>query len=75
MSPPPTFESFMRDFNPAALPGTEVYLCGLDTRLISCRRIRERDLQTPIIIHSAAARESDIGAAMEAGADEYLIRG
>ncbi|HET8670496.1 MAG TPA: response regulator [Candidatus Saccharimonadales bacterium] len=39
-----------------------------------CRKIRERDLQTPIIIHSAAARESDIEAAMEAGANGYLIK-
>lgn len=39
-----------------------------------CRRIRGLDLQTPIILHSANALESDIEAAMQAGADDYLVK-
>lgn len=39
-----------------------------------CRRIRETDKTTPIIIHTGAAREIDIKAGIAAGADDYLIK-
>ena len=39
-----------------------------------CCNLRGGDLQTPILIHSGAAAQSDIDAAMEAGATAYLIK-
>lgn len=39
-----------------------------------CKRIREFDARTPIVFHSAAAYQSDIDAAIEAGAQGYIIK-
>jgi DNA-binding response OmpR family regulator len=39
-----------------------------------CRKIREEDATTPIIFYSGAAYDSDQQAAMEAGAQAYLIK-
>jgi DNA-binding response OmpR family regulator len=39
-----------------------------------CRKIREDDTTTPIIFYSGAAYDSDRQAAMEAGAQAYLIK-
>lgn len=39
-----------------------------------CKRIREVDAKTPVVFYSGAAYKSDMGEAMEAGAQEYLIK-
>lgn len=39
-----------------------------------CRRIRQTDLQTPILFYSGMAREVDRDEAMAAGATEYLVK-
>ncbi len=39
-----------------------------------CREIRSFDLRTPIIFYSAMTRDSDLLAAMNAGAQAYLIK-
>jgi DNA-binding response OmpR family regulator len=39
-----------------------------------CRKIREFDKTTPIIFYSGAARTVDIETAVEAGANEYLVK-
>ena len=39
-----------------------------------CMRIREKDSATPIVFYSGAAYASDKQAAMEAGAQAYLIK-
>jgi DNA-binding response OmpR family regulator len=39
-----------------------------------CRKIRAVDTETPIIFHSAAARQIDIDEAMTAGANQYLTK-
>ena len=39
-----------------------------------CRKIKEFDKTAPVIFYSGAARAADIEAAMEAGADEYLVK-
>lgn len=39
-----------------------------------CRKIRAIDEDTPIIFHSAAARQIDIDEAMTAGANHYLTK-
>lgn len=38
------------------------------------RRARQNGDATPILVHSAAAFKRDIDAAIEAGADEYLVK-
>lgn len=37
-------------------------------------RVRHSGDSTPILVHSAAAYKRDIDAALEAGADEYLVK-
>ena len=44
------------------------------TGLDLCRRIRMFDPTTPIVFYSALARDSDLEAAVEAGAQAYLIK-
>jgi DNA-binding response OmpR family regulator len=39
-----------------------------------CRYVRVFDQDTPILFHSAAAYESDIREALEAGAQEYVTK-
>jgi DNA-binding response OmpR family regulator len=39
-----------------------------------CAKIRESDSSTPIIFYSAAAYQSDIDEALEAGAQAYLVK-
>ena len=39
-----------------------------------CRKIRQTDQITPIMFYSAMARKIDVQAAIEAGANEYLIK-
>jgi len=39
-----------------------------------CRRIREFDQRTPILIYSAAAHERDIQEGLSAGAQVYLVK-
>jgi DNA-binding response OmpR family regulator len=39
-----------------------------------CRAIREFDQHTPILFYSAVAYERDIGEAMRAGAQAYLVK-
>ena len=39
-----------------------------------CRKVRETDSITPILVHSAAASKNDIDLAMQAGANEYLVK-
>lgn len=38
------------------------------------RRVREYNSGIPILVHSAAAYEGDINAAIKAGADDYLVK-
>ena len=44
------------------------------TGLDLCRRIRMFDLTTPIVFYSALSRDSDLVAAVNAGAQAYLIK-
>ncbi len=44
------------------------------TGLDLCRQIRLFDSNTPIIFYSALARDSDVTAAMNAGAQAYLLK-
>ena len=44
------------------------------TGLDLCRRIRMFDLTTPIVFYSALSRDSDLVAAVSAGAQAYLIK-
>lgn len=44
------------------------------TGVTLCKRIRELDEDTPIVFYSGAAYESDRAEAMQAGAQEYLIK-
>jgi DNA-binding response OmpR family regulator len=44
------------------------------TGLDLCRRIRRFDLTTPIVFYSALSRDSDLVAAVNAGAQAYLIK-
>jgi DNA-binding response OmpR family regulator len=39
-----------------------------------CRKLREVDPHTPILIYSGAAQDSDKKAAFEAGAQGYLVK-
>jgi DNA-binding response OmpR family regulator len=39
-----------------------------------CREVRDGGCLTPILVHSGAAEKADIDAAIEAGADDYLIK-
>jgi DNA-binding response OmpR family regulator len=39
-----------------------------------CREVRARGCQTPILVHSGASEKADIDAAIEAGANDYLIK-
>lgn len=39
-----------------------------------CQKIRRFDRTTPILFYSGAAHETDIAAAMEAGANGYLVK-
>src|SRR5436190_1525067 len=39
-----------------------------------CQEIRQGDLTTPIVIHSAKSYESDKEAATRAGASDYLVK-
>lgn len=39
-----------------------------------CRAIREFDPDTPILFYSAAAFESDIKEALQAGAQDYIVK-
>jgi DNA-binding response OmpR family regulator len=39
-----------------------------------CRQLRAFDKQTPILFHSASGRESDIRDAINAGAQDYLVK-
>jgi len=44
------------------------------TGLDLCRRIRLFDLTTPIVFYSALSRDADLVAAVNAGAQAYLIK-
>ena len=39
-----------------------------------CKEIRKLDAETPILIYTGAARESDKAAGMLAGANAYLVK-
>jgi DNA-binding response OmpR family regulator len=39
-----------------------------------CREVRRGGCEVPILVHSAAAGKSDIDAAVEAGANDYLVK-
>jgi DNA-binding response OmpR family regulator len=39
-----------------------------------CRQIRTDDSETPIIFYSASAYPKDIGAGLQAGANDYLVK-
>jgi two-component system, OmpR family, alkaline phosphatase synthesis response regulator PhoP len=39
-----------------------------------CRRLRQRDAQTPILFYSAKAFDQDRDEALSAGAQEYLVK-
>lgn len=44
------------------------------TSLELCRELRKLDAHTPILFYSTAARESDRQQAIEAGAQDYVIK-
>ena len=58
-----SFDLYILDY---ALPD------GTGTEL--CRKIRQNDSDTPVMFYSAMAREIDRQMAMEAGANEYLVK-
>lgn len=58
---------------PWALVVLDLGLPGLDG-LDVCRRIRERDMQTPILILSGRAEKRDIVRGLELGADDYVTK-
>lgn len=39
-----------------------------------CQKVRESGSIIPIVFHSAAGRKADVDAAMQAGANDYLIK-
>jgi DNA-binding response OmpR family regulator len=57
-------------FNIYILSGKFIDGTGLDL----CRLIRQFDPTTPIVFYSALARDSDLTAAIDAGAQAYLIK-
>ena len=57
-------------FSVYILSGKFIDGTGLDL----CRRIRMFDLTTPIVFYSALSRDSDLVAAVNAGAQAYLIK-
>jgi DNA-binding response OmpR family regulator len=57
-------------FGAFILSGKYIDGTGLDL----CRRIRMFDLATPIVFYSALSRDSDLVAAVSAGAQAYLIK-
>ncbi len=57
-------------FNVYILSGKFIDGTGLDL----CRLIRQFDTTTPIVFYSALARDSDLVAAVDAGAQAYLIK-
>jgi DNA-binding response OmpR family regulator len=57
-------------FNIYILSGKFIDGTGLDL----CRLIRQFDPTTPIVFYSALARDSDLVAAVNAGAQAYLIK-
>jgi two-component system alkaline phosphatase synthesis response regulator PhoP len=62
------------------LAGSTFHLVILDIMLPDlsgveiCRRIRERDLRTPILMLSSLGEETDKVTALELGADDYLTK-
>jgi DNA-binding response OmpR family regulator len=57
------FSLYIVDFELPAMSGLEF-----------CKEIRRQDAQTPIIIYTGAAYESDRAAGMLAGANAYLVK-
>lgn len=58
-----SFDLYILDFRLPGLSGVEL-----------CRLIRTTDLTAPVMFFSAMAQTSDRNAAMDAGADSYLIK-
>jgi DNA-binding response OmpR family regulator len=56
-----------------ALIVTEVYLPGIDGLKI-CKSLRSSGIQTPIIVVSAAAEETDKVMLLDGGADDFLVK-
>lgn len=73
-----TAETMKKAF--ALIKSERISFCILDGKLPDgdgtdlCRRIKEFNKTIPVIFYSAAARITDIKAAEEAGADDYLIK-
>jgi OmpR-family two-component system manganese-sensing response regulator len=59
----PAFDLYILEY---VLPG----MSGVEL----CRRIRRSDATTPVLFFTAMARASDRAAALEAGANEYLVK-
>jgi DNA-binding response OmpR family regulator len=57
------FSLYIVDFQLPAMSGLEF-----------CKEIRKRDAETPILIYTGAAYESDREAGMLAGANAYLVK-
>lgn len=58
-----TFDLYILDYALPEISGVEL-----------CRKVRERNKQTPIMFFTAMARADDQAEAIRAGADEYLVK-
>ncbi|HXG83249.1 MAG TPA: response regulator [Pyrinomonadaceae bacterium] len=58
-----SFDLFMFDYNLPHMTGVEL-----------CRRIRSTDSKTPIVFYTGTSEDDDRRAALEAGANAYLIK-
>ena len=67
------FEAARASGSPCGLVVLDLGLPGLDG-LDVCRRIRERDMQTPVLILSGRAEKRDIVRGLELGADDYVTK-
>ncbi|HZH33879.1 MAG TPA: response regulator [Pyrinomonadaceae bacterium] len=59
----PAFDLYILEYVLTGMSGVEL-----------CRRIRRSDATTPVLFFTAMARASDRAAALEAGANEYLVK-
>jgi two-component system, OmpR family, manganese sensing response regulator len=73
-----TFVSAKKALNMIGDPGLDLYIFDYSMPELSgaelCSFIRQSDLKTPIVIYTARARPADREAALNAGANAYLIK-
>lgn len=58
-----TFDLYILDYALPEISGIEL-----------CRKVREKNKQTPVMFFTAMARAADQAEAIRAGADEYLVK-